>query len=174
MLMQATPIIISRQSIEKQAKKKGGLLGMLIVREPLFELTLEYRKFFYITLEHNVLARKFPFRKHQISGSLDIVVDAMFDKCSVKEKNEPFILDDVEGKEFQNGIHDMQDSQALECAQKFASRIIFRMCKNLPTFTQHNISYFYRPFWMAYYGDKTIIKNPRYLPFEADGKAFVR
>jgi len=172
--MQATPITISRENIEIKAKKKGGLLGMLIVREPLFEVALEYRKFFIISLEYEVVARKFPFGKHDIAGSLDIVVDAMFDKCCVKEKNEPFILEDIEGKKFQNGIHDMEDAEAVECAQKFSSRIIFRKCKNFPTFTENIIAHFYRPFWMAYYGNPALIKNPRYLPYEADGKAFVR
>lgn len=174
MLMKATPIIISQESIEIQAKKKGGLLGRLFVREPLFEVNLEYRKFFSINLEHTVVARKFPFGKHEISGSINIIVDAMFDKCGVKEISESLILEDIEGIEFQNGKHDMTDNQAIDCAQKYARRIIFRICKNLPTFTTNHVSYFYRPFWIAYYGNPNATKNPRYLPYEADGKSFAR
>ncbi len=172
--MQALPITISKDEIEKKARSKGGILGKLFVREPLFDVLLEYRKFFHVTLDYDVVAKKFPFKKHPVSGTLEIIVDAMHDTCCVKDKHEIFTLESVEGKEFQNGMHDMSEQQSLEYAQKYATRIIFRNCRSLPTFTKSTSSTFYRPFWMAYYGDPRAVIKPRYLPFDADGRAFTR
>lgn len=61
----------------------------------------------------------------------------------------------------------------MECAEDFARRIVMRMCRNLPTFGEASCETFFRPYWMAYYGQPDGEK-PRYLPFEADGLTFKR
>lgn len=172
MELQATSLEIAQESIHKVAQGKGGLLGKFFVRDPLFCINLEYKKFYCATLPYDVVARRFPFRRHPLSGSIDIIVDALMGKSAVRE--EPLVLETVQGEVFQNGLHDMDEAEAIQTASEYAKRIIFRMCKNLPVFGQGSAAFFFRPHWMAYYGDPGQARNPRYLPFEADGKSFRR
>ena len=172
MAFSATPVRASKESVLPQARGKGGLLGKLIVRESLFQVTLEYKKYYLVYLPYTIEARKFPFRKKNMDGRLVVVVDALSGSCGVKEKE--IELEQAEGVIFQNGINDMSESEAATTARDFANRILLRLCRNFPTFGELEIDFFYRPHWMAYYGDPATSAKPRYLPFEADGLTFRR
>lgn len=169
----ATSVTVRREDIEKQARGKGGLLGKLFVRAPLFDIRLEYRKFYLVSLEYSVMARKFPFRTHEVSGRLLFIVDALMKKSAVVDIT--FSDEETEGVIFQDGRYDIDEAEAVECAEDYATRILLRTCRNLPKFTAPpETSVLYRPFWIAYYGDPERDNRPRYLPFEADGFSFNR
>ena len=169
----ATPVSVRREDVEKQARGKGGLLGKIFVRAPLFDLRLEYRKFYLVSLDYRVMARKFPFKTHEVSGRLLFIVDALMAKSAVVDIT--LRTEEVDGTIFQNGRYDIDEKEAVECAEDYATRIIMRMCRNLPQFTAPaTTSTLYRPFWIAYYGNPEHDSKPRYLPFEADGFSFNR
>lgn len=172
MTFSATPVRVSKESVLPQAKGKGGLLGRLFVRESLFQLILEYKKYYVIRLPYTIEARKFPFRRRTMDGALSIVVDALQGGCAVKDSDIP--LEQAEGPIFQEGVNDMDEEEAVTTARNFAAKILLRLCRNFPTFGEAEIDFFYRPHWMAYYGDPRNCAKPRYLPYEADGMTFRR
>ncbi len=169
----ATPITVKREAVEVQARSKGGLLGKIFVRAPLFKLSLEYRKFYLVTLAYRVTARKFPFKTHMVSGQLPFIVDALMAKSAVVDT--ALHTEEADGPIFQSGRYDIDAREAEACAEDYANRIIMRMCRNLAQFTAPAvISILYRPFWIAYYGNPEQDSKPRYLSFEADGLSFNR
>ncbi len=171
MNMTATALTLAKDDILRTARGKGGLLGKLFVRAPLTEVRLEYVRFFLVRLPYSVEARKFPFRKHDTGGVMSVAVNALYGKCAMKDTE--FTLAPVEGVHFQNGKFEMDEAEACESAKSFAQRIVMRLCRNLPRFGEVECESFFRPYWMAYYGDPQS-EQPRYLPFEADGLTFKR
>lgn len=169
--MMATPVALAREKVVRRAEGKGGLLGRLFVRKPLTELRLEYVRFYMCSLPYTVEARRFPFRRHETGGVMNVAVNALYGSCAVKDAE--LVLAPVQGEHFQNGCFEMEDREAAEAAVNFARRIIMRMCRNLPTFGEIGVETFFRPYWMAYYGSAEG-KEARYLPFEADGLTFKR
>lgn len=169
--MMATPVTVAQSSILRTAQARGGLLGRLLVRQPLTEIRLEYVRFYLVRLPYAVEARKFPFRRHDTGGVMTLVVNSLYGRCAVKDTD--LQLAPVQGTHFQNGKFEMSGQEAEECASDFARRLIMRMCRNLPSFKEASCETFFRPYWMAYYGQPDGEK-PRYLPFEADGLTFKR
>ena len=169
--MLATPVTLSREEILRRAKGEGGLLGRLFVRQPLTELRLEYVRFYMVRLPYDVEARRFPFRRHETGGVMSVAVNALYGRCAMKDTE--LALAPVQGGHFQNGRFEMAGGEAEELAMNFARRIIMRMCRNLPRFGAVEHETFFRPYWMAYYGDPES-QDTRYLPFEADGLTLKR
>ncbi len=169
--MMATPVTVAQSSILRTAQFRGGILGRLLVRQPLTEIRLEYLRFYLVRLPYAVEARRFPFRRHESEGVMTVVVNALYGRCAVKDTD--LQLAPVQGMHFQDGKFEMNGREAAECASDFARRIIMRMCRNLPSFGESSCETFFRPYWMAYYG-RPEEESPRYLPFEADGLTFKR
>ncbi len=169
--MMATPVTLDKERIRRTAEARGGLLGRLFVREPLAEIRLEYVRFYMVRLAYTVEARRFPFRRHDTGGVMTVAVNALYGRCAVKDTDMRLVP--VQGEHFQGGRFEMESGEAVESAMNFARRIVMRMCRNLPVFGEVGCETFFRPYWMAYYG-RPDGKNPRYLPFEADGLTFKR
>lgn len=169
----STPVRIEEHSIRGQARRKGGLLGMVMVRQPLSILRLEYKKYFRFAFPYEVLARIFPFRRKEIAGKMEVFVDAVSGNCAVNTVT-TIELVTVEGLPFMEGAMDMEVQEAHDIAHAFGKRIVTRIGKTVPTFDEcPEPEHFYRPVWIAYYGDPED-KTCRYLPFEADGHTFKR
>ena len=171
MNMMATPLALDREDILRAARGKGGLLGRLFVRAPLTEIRLEYVTFLLVLLPYTVEARKFPFRRHDAAGIMSVAVNTLFGTCAMKDAE--LTLAPVDGVHFQGGTFEMDETEAGECAKNFARRVVMRLCRNLPHFGEVRCESFFRPYWIAYYGDPQGTR-PRYLPFEADGLTFKR
>lgn len=169
--MMATPVTVAQTSILRTAEFRGGILGRILVRQPLTEIRLEYVRFYVVCLPYAVEARRFPFRRHRTEGVMNVVVNALYGRCAMKDTD--LQLASVQGGHFQEGKFELQEQEAVECAENFARRIVMRMCRNLPSFGVASCETFFRPYWMAYYG-RPDGEKPRYLPFEADGLTFKR
>lgn len=169
--MMATPVTLAREEVMRTARRKGGLLGRCLVREPLADVRLEYVRFYMVSLPYTVEARRFPFRRHETGGIMSVAVNALYGSCAMKDT--ALCLASVQGEHFQNGCFEMERREAEEAAMNFARRIVMRLCRNLPKFGEIGVETFFRPYWMAYYGS-TEGKEARYLPFEADGLTFKR
>ena len=169
--MMATPVAVARTSILRTTQFRGGIQGRILVRQLLTDIRLEYVRFYMVRLPYSVEARRFPFRRHATEGVMTVIVNALYGRCAVKDTD--LQLAPVQGGHFQQGKFELNGQEAVECAEDFARRIVMRMCRNLPTFGEASCETFFRPYWMAYYGQPDGEK-PRYLPFEADGLTFKR
>lgn len=169
----STPVRIEEKSITGPARRKGGLIGMLMVRAPLTTLRLEYKKYYRFSFPYRIYARIFLTRRREIAGEIEIIVDAVTGKCAVNDST-TIELVESSGKLFMDGTFDMDIEEAGNTALEFAKRIVSRIGRSVPTFgAAPEPEYFYRPIWAAYYGDPQD-KTCRYLPFEADGHTFKR
>jgi len=164
---------VPEADIHKVAKGKGGLLGKLFVRAPLTELRVEYKKYYRCVFTYAVNAKLFLFKRKEIQGKIEIIVDAFSGKCGVNNSY-PFSLEKVEGRLFLDGKYDMSENEAHAAAFEFARRVVLRLARSAAEFGEYSKpECFYRPHWMAYYGDPKE-KDCRYLPFEADGHTIKR
>ena len=146
---------------------------MIIVRPPLTLLRLEYKKFFRLVFPYDIVARVFPFRRREISGNMEIIVDAISGSCAVNNAVSIELIP-AKGKLFMDGTMDMEVQEAHDIAITFGRRIVTRLGRSVPHFGDClEPEFFYRPYWIAYYGNPEN-KKCRYLPFEADGHAFKR
>lgn len=169
----STPVCLPEEAIHKKARGKGGLLGKIVLfKRPLTLLRLEYLKFYRMTLPYDVTVRVFPAKRRELTGSIEVIVDAMTGKCAVN--NGPIHLEKAEGSPFMDGRYDVGTDEALQIAENFANRIVTRLTKGIPRFGECEApEYFYRPHYIAYYGEP---ESPdcRFLHFEADGQTFKR
>ena len=99
--MMATPVTVAQSSILRTAQFRGGILGRLLVRQPLTEIRLEYLRFYLVRLPYAVEARRFPFRRHESEGVMTVVVNALYGRCAVKDTD--LQLAPVQGMHFQIG-----------------------------------------------------------------------
>lgn len=170
MQLLATPLTIGQEAFMKEAKGKGGLLGRLFVREPLYKMTLEYKKYYRILLPHTIDVRRLFAGKKNISGVMNMIVDAETGNCAVI--SEDFSLVNTTGKVFCDGEVKVEQEEALDIAKRYATKVLTRLSGGRPVFREHRLEEFYRPQWIAYYGNPAACDEPRYLPFEADGYSF--
>jgi len=168
----STSIQLPKERFIKQAEKKGGLLGKMIVKEDLHDFKLEYWGYYRITLSYELATRKFIFGKKNLSGVIEMIVDGRGGSCAVLTEELKIVK--AKGTLFSNGCFNITEQDAIQRAQHYATRILFRRYRGLPSFKNYNVSTFYRPFWIAYYGNPQECSNPRFLPFEADGMTFKR
>lgn len=169
----STPVRIEENAIRGQARRKGGLLGMFTVRQPLTLLRIEYKKYYRFIFPYEILARIFPFRRREIAGNMEMLVDAISGNCAVNS-GIAIELAETEGIPFMDGAMDMEVEEAHGIAYDFGKRIITRLGRSVPRFGEcADPEFFYRPVWIAYYGDPKD-KSCRYLPFDADGHTFKR
>jgi hypothetical protein len=167
-----TPLVFPQENFIKEAKRKGGLLGRLLVREPFYQMTLEYKAYYRVSLPHYIEARRVFTPKKKVSGTAHMIVDAETGKCAVI--TETLDLTPASGKVFQYVQAQISPEEAIDVAKRYANKVLLRLSGGMPVFKDHSIIEFYRPHWIAYYGDPTECTNPRYLPFEADGLSFNR
>lgn len=169
----STPVRIPEEKIRGKAKGKGGLIGkVLLWKQPMTLLRLEYLKFYRFAFSYDVTVRVFPAKKRDLTGKIEIIVDAMTGKCAVNDIH--IDLCETEGRHFMDGRFDMEVPPAHDLAQGFAKRIVMRLTKGTPIFGEClEPEYFYRPYYIAYYGDPED-KACRFLHFEADGHTFKR
>ncbi|MFZ5945832.1 MAG: hypothetical protein ACOYVD_17205 [Bacillota bacterium] len=168
----STPLQIPKEKFIKQAQNKGGLLGKLMVKEDLHDFILEYWGYYKITLYYELDTRKFIFGKKKISGIIEMIVDGRSGSCAVSTEEVKMVK--VKGNTFSNGCFNIDKADAIGRARHYATRILFRRYRGLASFNKSEVSIFYRPFWIAYYGNPHECSNPRFLPFEADGMTFKR
>lgn len=83
--MMATPVAVARTSILRTAQFRGGILGRILVRQPLTDIRLEYVRFYMVRLPYSVEARRFPFRRHATEGVMTVIVNALYGRCAVKD-----------------------------------------------------------------------------------------
>ncbi len=173
MEMVGTSVCVREDQIRRKAAGKGGLLGkLLLFGTPLTLLRLEYLKYYRVPLGYEVSTRVFPARRKELSGSLEVIVEAMTGKCAMN--NASVALQTVTGLRFMDGRYDLKEEEALQLAKNFAVRVVTRLAKGVPRFHERcAVEAFYRPHYIAYYGNPED-KNCRYLPFEADGQTFKR
>ncbi|MFZ7103866.1 MAG: hypothetical protein ACOWWO_14610 [Peptococcaceae bacterium] len=168
----STPLQIPQEKFIEQAQGKGGLLGRMIVKEDLHDLKLEYWGCYKITLTYELDTRKFIFGKKKIAGIIEMVVDGRTGSCAVL--TEKLTIVRARGNIFSKGCFSIKQEEAVQRARQYATRILFRRYRGLPSFCKSETATFYRPFWIAYYGNPQECSKPRFLPFEADGMTFKR
>ena len=170
----STPVRIAEADIKGQAKRKGGLIGLVMLAgSPLTLLRVEYKKYFRFFFPYEIVARVFPFRRREFNGDMEIIVDAISGSCAVNNAVDIELIQ-VEGHVFMDGTLDMEMQEAHDIAIEFGRRVLTRLGRSVPHFGEClEPDVFYRPFWIAYYGDPKD-KKCRYLPFGADGHAFKR
>lgn len=168
MTVLASTLKFSKESALLLAQKKGGLFGQIFIRKDFHEVELVYFPYFKTTLDLSFKVRKFFFCSEKIINTkVSVVVSGTTGKGS--------IIDGFpELKSLNSGNHSLIEpevpekkviEQAVKCAQKY----VIRSVRTIPIVDKVEIELFYRPFWVAYYGEKRMGEKIYYLPIQADG-----
>lgn len=164
----ASPLAMLKSEASALARKKGGILGRIIVRQDLHELELHYFPFFKVLLAVNIAGRKLPFLpKKTAKTSVHILVSGTTGSASVIQEFpalEPICAEACNLVEVL-----VSEEKILEHATKCVNKYVIRSTRTLPAVKDSQIDLFYRPYWVAYYGQKVEGQKIHYLPIQADG-----
>ena len=157
----ATPRTMSKHEAQKLAERKGGLLGKILIRKALASVELLYFPFYLVTMQtgHKLRSSKLP-------ENIKVVVDGSSGKCALV-KTEPQLQPLPESAERVDEQFNTQE--VIRYATNHANSHLIRVRKNAAFFKNEKVTTFYRPYWVAFYGDRKTEKKVWYLPFVADG-----
>lgn len=152
---------MSRQEALTLARKKGGLLGKILIRRKLTSLELLYFPFYLVTMKigHKVRISKIP-------DMLKVIVDGSSGRCVLVDAElQLHPLENTVKREPEQ----FSTEEVIRYAGKHANRYLIKVRRNAAVFKDETVITFYRPYWLAFYGDRSTEKKVWYLPFEADG-----
>lgn len=159
----STARLMSKYEAQKLAEEKGGLLGKILIRKALTSVELLYFPFYLVTMQTGYKLRSF-----KLPESIKVVVDGSTGKCALV-KTEPQLQPLPESAEKMEEQFSTQE--VIRYAANHANRYLIRVRKNAAFFKNEQVTTFYRPYWVAFYGDRKTEKKVWYLPFAADGYA---
>lgn len=156
------------------AKAKGGLLGRVLTREDLTRLALEYWPHWLVSVAYkaNTGAMSRVFRTAGREGVVKVILGDLTGEIGVLDAELALGLESIDGSLIVTPRLD--ENGAVKPALHFSQRVLaaqhIRPVQLIPTETQ----VFYRPVWVAYYGDESRLLGSKYLPFPGDGLSFMR
>lgn len=150
------------------AEKKGGFVGKLLVRDPLTELRMHYFPFKMVTfpVQHRPLFK--PVRNTQVTVACDMTTGAAI-LC-----DKPLDLEETEAREDMLEECSIKDDRAFNSAHRLAYRLVRKHVFGRSQLNEHQSQMFYRPYWLAIYGEMVEGNRVRYMPMPADGLSSYR
>lgn len=152
------------EQARRLAESKGGFIGQLLIRRGLSSLRVLHYPFFLVTLEVD-----YAVRKSKLPPQFKVVVDGTSGRCALVEE-EP----DLEALPAEATLVDvlLTTEEVVRYSGKHLNRYLIKTRHTAAAFKKEVVQLFYRPYWVAFYGDKEMGKKVWYLPYEADGYAF--
>lgn len=157
----STRKVMTEQEACRLGEDKGGMLGKILIRKKMTSLELLYFPFYLVSIKTG-----YKVRVSKIPEMMKVVVDGTSGRCALvnTEPNlQPLCVDAKKESEH------FSLEEVIRYASKHANRYLIRVRRNAALFKEETATTFYRPYWVAFYGDRSKEKRIWYLPFEADG-----
>lgn len=162
---------LSKLDVLPTVKNKGGLIGKLLVRKPLCELELMYFPYYKVTLDVYIEARKLPFMpKKKLNTTIEVLVSGTTGSASIIQGFPK--LERIETKNLIETI--VSEEEVIRKATKCADRYVIRSARTFSIVKDVKLELFYRPYWVAFYGEEIVGEKAYYLPIQADGYKVTR
>ncbi|ATW26501.1 hypothetical protein DCMF_18650 [Candidatus Formimonas warabiya] len=150
------------------AQKKGGWIGRLIVRKAFSEMELTYFPFYKVTLEIGLEARKFPFApKTKFNSQINVLVSGTTGQASIIDKFPR--LEKINEENSPTVDPSIPEEKIVESATKCANKFVVRRARAVPAIRGVQSELVFRPYWVAFYGERVEGSKIHYLPIQADG-----
>ena len=160
----ATPVSMSRDEARHLAENKGGLLGKVLIRKRLSGLELKYYPFYIVKLKTD-----YAVRASRLPDSFRLAVDGTSGRCALADAEINLVDLPADASLVES---DFTEEEVIRYASKHANRYLIKTRRTAAMFKDEVVEPFYRPFWVAFYGEPEEGRKVWYLPFEADGFCF--
>ena len=178
MQIEVTPITMSEEEAMKVARGGGNIIGKAMFGKKDINLQLWYLEnrevIFNLEYQPAPLMRWLgKTSSKRPSQKIRMVVEGT--RCTASYAGEPINTREIEiedSEAIQKTTY--SDEEIIQTAKRMAVRMVRRQIGQVPKAEVYQMRSFYRPYYIAFYGELKMGERVRYLPIPADGNRVER
>lgn len=169
--IKALPIVMPEdEALQIASGRKNPIVKAMAGKKKinLRVMYLENRYYIYeMTYQKSVLENLLKKEAEEIRQKIRVVVEAT--TCSASYTSDPIELHEIEADELSIQPTYYDDQRLEDCGIRMAKRMVRRRVGKQILMKTLSMEKFYRPYYIAIYGDMVEGTKARYLPIAADG-----